>query len=233
MTRMTLAAGSPGPSRRTLAVFAKEPVPGQVKTRLAAETDPAWAAAVADAFLRDLVERLAAVDAERMLAYAPAGAEGYFAALAADHFSLWPQGPGDLGQRMHRLVNARLQAGAEAIVVLGSDSPTLPTSFIEEAYRQLARADVVLGPAADGGYYLVGCARRVPPVFEGIAWGTSRVLLDSVRRLAGTAWRLAVLPPWYDVDTLDDWWALRGHLAALRAAGHDPGVPHIEQLADP
>jgi glycosyltransferase A (GT-A) superfamily protein (DUF2064 family) len=109
----------------------------------------------------------------------------------------------------------------------------LPVAFIKQAFAELDRADVVLGPATDGGYYLVGCARRLPPLFEGIAWGGPRVLLDSIRRLAGSSWRLAVLPPWYDVDTLDDWWALRGHLAALRAAGHDPGVPCTEQLADP
>jgi rSAM/selenodomain-associated transferase 1 len=230
---MTRAVASPGPARRTLGLFAKQPVPGHVKTRLAAETSPAWAAAVADAFLRDLVERLAAVDAERVVAFAPAGAEAYFADLLQGRFARCLQAEGDLGVRMRGFVSARLTAGAGQVVLLGADSPTLPLSFIEEAFHQLESADVVLGPAADGGYYLLGCARRVPPLFEGIAWGGARVLLDSVNRLAASSGRLAVLPPWYDVDTLSNWWALRGHLAALRAAGHDPGVPRTEQLADP
>jgi glycosyltransferase A (GT-A) superfamily protein (DUF2064 family) len=88
----------------------------------------------------------------------------------------------------------------------------------------------VLGPATDGGYYLVGCGRRPPPIFEDVAWGGPTVLAESVARLADPAWRLALLPPWYDVDTRDDWRMLCGHLAALRRAGLDPGVPHTEAL---
>jgi hypothetical protein len=73
----------------------------------------------------------------------------------------------------------------------------------------------------------------LPPLFADMAWGSEHVLLDAVNRLAGSSRRLAVLPPWYDVDTLADWWVLRGHVAALRAAGHDPGVPRTERLAGP
>jgi glycosyltransferase A (GT-A) superfamily protein (DUF2064 family) len=125
----------------------------------------------------------------------------------------------------------RFRAGARAVVLLGTDSPTVPLAFVEQAFGELERAHVVLGPATDGGYYLVGCAGSfVPPIFEGIAWGGNGVLGDTVRRLADPRWRLAVLPPWYDVDTLDDWRMLQGHLAALRRAGLDPGVPHTEAL---
>jgi glycosyltransferase A (GT-A) superfamily protein (DUF2064 family) len=94
----------------------------------------------------------------------------------------------------------------------------------------LQRADVVLGPATDGGYYLVGCGSTRAPLFEGIDWGTGRVLAQTVAALADPRWRLAVLPPWYDVDTPDDWAFLCGHLAALRRAGIDPGVPFTEAL---
>ena len=114
--------------------------------------------------------------------------------------------------------------------MLGTDSQTVPRAFVEQAFAALAGADVVLGPATDGGYYLIGCARQVPPVFEGVAWGSSRVLAETVGRLAEPRWRLALLPPWYDVDTLDDWRMLVGHLAALRRAGVDPSVPHVERL---
>ena len=64
---------------------------------------------------------------------------------------------------------------------------------------------MVLGPALDGGYYLIGCGRRLPPVFEGVRWSTNHVLADTVARLADPSWRLALLPPWYDVDTPEDW----------------------------
>lgn len=217
-------------SDRVLGLFAKWPVPGAVKTRLAVDGDPAWGARVARAFLLDALGRLAAVDARRVLAFAPAEKEAEFAAVAAGRFALAPQANGDLGQRLTAFVEQQLNAGARAIVVVGTDSPTLPVAHVEQAFAELERADVVLGPASDGGYYLVGCGPSRPPLFAGIAWSTERVLADTVAALADPRWRLALLPPWYDVDTPADWAMLGGHLAALRRAGTDPGVPHTELL---
>jgi uncharacterized protein len=214
---------------RTLGLFAKRPTPGAVKTRLAAESSPEWAAAVAAAFLHDVLDRLTAVEARRVLAFAPPDARPYFAEAVRGRFELTPQTDGDLGRRMAAFFQEQLAAGADRVVLVGTDSPTLPLACVEQAFAELEHADVVLGPAADGGYYLIGCARLVPPLFEGIAWSGPRVLLDSVARLPATC-RLALLPPWYDVDTLADWFALRGHLAALRHAGQGPGAPHTERL---
>jgi uncharacterized protein len=191
-------------TRRVLGLFAKWPEPGRVKTRLAAATSPAFAADVALAFLRDLTERFGAVADRRVLVFAPTDAGPLFAEVVRDRFALVPQADGDLGRRLSSFIESELAAGADAVVVIGSDSPTLPLAHVEQAFAELRRADVVLGPATDGGYYLVGCRSRVPPIFEDI--------------------------PWYDVDTLDDCRMLRGHLAALRRAGIDPGVPHSEAL---
>jgi rSAM/selenodomain-associated transferase 1 len=185
---------------------------------------------VARAFLLDALGRLSAVAARRALAFAPAEAAEDFAALAGGHFQLIPQGGGDLGRRMAGFVRDRLAEGAPAVVLVGADSPTLPVAFVEEAFGLLEAADVVLGPACDGGYYLLGCRGRLPPVFDGIAWGTAGVLAETVARLSDPHWRLALLTPWYDVDTPADWSLLCGHLAALRRAGLDPGVPHTEAL---
>ena len=82
----------------------------------------------------------------------------------------------------------------------------------------------------DGGYYLVGCGREVPPIFQSIAWGTAQVLAQTISSLGDPHWRLALLPPWYDIDTCADWDLLRAHIAAMRRAGMDPEVPHIEAL---
>jgi rSAM/selenodomain-associated transferase 1 len=215
---------------RVLGLFAKWPEPGRVKTRLAAVTSPAFAADVAFAFLRDTVERFAAVSARRVLAFAPPDAGPRFAEVVRERFALVPQADGDLGRRLASFIAGEVTAGAESVVVVGCDSPTLPPAYVEDAFAELSRADVVLGPATDGGYYLVGCGRRLPPIFDGIAWSGPTVLAESVARLADPSWRLALLPPWYDVDTLDDWRMLCGHLAALRRAGLDPGVPHTEAL---
>ncbi len=221
----TLGAGP-----RVLGLFAKWPAPGAAKTRLGAGRGPEWGARVARAFLLDTVERLAGAGDRRVLAFDPPGAADDFAALVGGRFELVPQADGDLGRRLARFAADQFAAGAGALVLVGADSPTLPVEYAERAFAELRQADVVLGPATDGGYYLIGFARRVPPVFDGVAWGTSRALADTVARLEG-AGRLALLPPWYDVDTPDDWALLCGHLAALRRAGIDPGAPRTEALA--
>jgi rSAM/selenodomain-associated transferase 1 len=226
----TLISDPASATGRVLGVFAKHPQPGQVKTRLAVELSSESAARIAEAFLLDAIERLTAIQARRVLAYAPLQARPYFEAVAGKAFSLAPQADGDLGRRMADFFRGRFGEEAQSVVLVGTDSPTLPLSHIEQAFQELERADVVLGPATDGGYYLVGCACRLPPIFDGIAWGGSRVFFESVQRLQDPAWRVAVLPPWYDVDTLDDWRMLQGHVAALRLAGVDPGVPHTERL---
>jgi uncharacterized protein len=218
------------PSRRVLGLFAKLPRPGAVKTRLGAGPTPDWGARVARAFLLDALARLSAVAVRRVLAFAPADAEEEFAALAQGRFALAPQSEGDLGRRMAGFFTAQLEAGAEAVVLVGADSPTLPIAYVEQAFEELRRADVVLGPASDGGYYLVGCGQCLPPIFDGVAWSTNHVLADTIARLSDPSWLLALLAPWYDVDTPDDWALLRGHVAALRRAGVDPAVPHTEAL---
>jgi rSAM/selenodomain-associated transferase 1 len=215
--------------KRVLGLFAKWPEPGRVKTRLATATSAAWAADVALAFLHDLVERLGSVGDQRVLAFAPPEARALFAGAVGGSFALLAQTDGDLGQRLSSFLTEQFAVGAGSIVILGTDSPTLPLAFVDQAFTALEEADVVLGPATDGGYYLIGC-RRVPPIFDGIAWGGPTVLAETIDRLTDAAWRLALLPPWYDVDTLDDWHMLCGHLAAQRRAGLDPDVPHTEAL---
>lgn len=212
-----------------LGVFAKWPERGRVKTRLAAD-DPSWCARVARAFLLDTLDRLAHVPARRFVVFAPREREADFRTLTGDRFELIPQSEGDLGQRLAGFVTAQGQAGASRIVVVGADSPTVPVDYVERAFLELERVDVVLGPATDGGYYLIGCGTQAPLLFEGVAWSSERVLADTVATLVDPRWRLAVLPPWYDVDTPADWVMLCGHLAALRRSGADPGVPHTEAL---
>jgi uncharacterized protein len=212
-----------------LGIFAKEPRPGHVKSRLAAASSPEWAAKVADAFLRDTVARLAQVDAERFLVYHPPEGREYFTALAGNRYQLLPQEGGDLGRRMEQFILGQLQGGAQRVVIVGADSPTLPPEWIEQAFQELAKADLVLGPAMDGGYYLLGCAGVPPPIFDQISWGSERVLSETMDRLSPHC-RLALLPPWYDVDTVVDLWTLKGHLAALRRASIDPHVPCTERV---
>jgi rSAM/selenodomain-associated transferase 1 len=216
----------------SLGIFAKYPQPGLVKSRLAAATSPHWAARVADAFIHDTVERLASIQARRVLVYTPADQAAYFTELSRGRCELVPQAEGDLGQRLEGFITSQLREGARRVVVVGSDSPTLPTAFVEQAFHALERTNVVLGPALDGGYYLVGCRERTPPIFTNIAWGTGRVLAETIAGLSDRSWQLELLPLWYDVDLLSDWRLLKGHLAALRRAGVDSQVPCTEKVMD-
>ncbi|HMF18056.1 MAG TPA: TIGR04282 family arsenosugar biosynthesis glycosyltransferase [Gemmataceae bacterium] len=215
---------------QSLGIFAKEPRPGQVKSRLAAATSPEWAARIADAFLRDTIARLARVEAQRFLVYSPDQSKENFAALAGNQYQLIPQADGDLGRRMEQFIVGQLWSGAQRIVIVGSDSPSLPAEWIEDAFRQLDEVNLVIGPATDGGYYLLGCAGSAPPIFDNIPWGSEKVLSETISRLSDPAWRVALLPPWYDVDSVADLWALKGHIDALRRSGTDPRLPHTEKL---
>ena len=215
---------------RVLGVFAKQPVVGAVKTRLAAQTTPEWACDVAAAMLADTLDRVATIEVRRVIVFAPVSARGWFGVAADGRFELEPQAEGDLGKRLRHFFERQITQGADAVVAIGADSPTLPIACIEQAFQLLEAHDVVLGPAQDGGYYLLGCDQRPPPVFDGIDWGSAEVLAETVRRLSDPAWRLGLLPPWYDVDTLEDWRMLCGHVAAMRRAGIDPMAPRTESL---
>jgi rSAM/selenodomain-associated transferase 1 len=215
-----------------LGVFAKWPEAGAVKTRLK-DADTTWNVRVAHALLLDTLERLASVTVHRVVAFSPPEREADFAAVVAGRYSLTAQVEGDLGQRLSAFFRQGFEKGACSVVVVGTDSPTLPVAHVERAFVELESADVVLGPAMDGGYYLIGCTRthgELLPLFEGIAWSSVEVLANTVARLRDPRWRLALLPPWYDVDTPADWAMLSGHLAALRRAGVNPGAPRIEAL---
>jgi rSAM/selenodomain-associated transferase 1 len=213
-----------------LGVFAKEPRPGQVKTRLAAETSTDWAVRIATAFLDDTLARLAALDVPRVLAFAPVDARAFFAARTQELYTLVEQGEGDLGRRMAAFFAGRIQAGATSVVLVGTDSPTVPLDYIADAFAALQAVDVVFGPALDGGYYLVGCARLVPELFERISWSTPDVLRQTAGRIQLAGAKVRLLPPWFDVDTLADWRALQGHFAAQRLAGIDAKAPRTEAL---
>lgn len=198
----------------TLGMFVKNPEPGRVKTRLAAVIGDAQAAELYRAFLTDLIERFRRIGDRRVLAYSPADdtTREFFRQLAEWDYKLWPQPEADLGTRMRAFFEA---FGPEPVVLIGSDSPTLPSNFPDIAFAMLKHHDVVLGPATDGGLYLIGLnqQRRAWPIFDGIDWSTARVLDQVMQRLIELDARVEALPPWYDIDESSDLAFLRGHLA--------------------
>ena len=114
--------------------------------------------------------------------------------------------------------------------MIGTDSPSLPCHLVAQAFGALGDSDVVLGPAADGGYYLIGVTRPHPGLFQGIQWSTSVVLSQTVARCRELGLRLATLPVWYDIDEIDDLHFLRGHAAALTQSGQPCPCPSTREL---
>lgn len=187
-----------------LGVFAKYWEPGKVKTRLAPVIGVEGAASVYRSFLVCLLHRMRHAGDSREVTYAPDNASEAFETLACpvvDDWQLHPQGIGDLGARMERFFERNL---GRPTLLIGSDSPTLPVHYLQEAATLLASYPIVLGPSEDGGYYLIGVNGPLPPVFSGIDWSTGQVWQQTVARLKATALPYAVLPTWYDIDSNED-----------------------------
>lgn len=197
---------APASASQRLGVFAKYWEPGKVKTRLAASLGDVKAARIYQAFVAATIARLNAVAASRILAYSPADEQTHAAFEAANmgDWSIIPQSSGNLGQRMANYFDQQFQAGAERVVLLGTDSPNVPLVEVHEAFEHLKTDDVVLGPTEDGGYYLVGAARRTPRIFDNIPWSTSEVWPATLARLRQSGVSYAALDPWYDVDEVFD-----------------------------
>ncbi len=218
-------------------VFARFPEPGRVKTRLTPWLSPEAAAALYRAFLADTLDTLRASTASRrVVAFTPAARAEEMAALCegpsvvGSDLALAPQAEGDLGARMAAAIAAARDEGATRTVVIGSDCPTLPPDAVDRALAALEQREVVIGPATDGGYYLIGCAGAPPPaLFEGIEWGTSTVLAATLERLGGAS--VALLEPWRDVDERADVEWLVTHLRALTLAGDRRAPRTREALA--
>ena len=198
------------PEAACIAVFAKAPVPGAVKTRLAAELGAAEAANVHASLVRHALETATSAEAGRVeLWCAPDTRHEFFAACARDYgVSLKAQRGADLGERMAEAA-AQAFAASRSIVIVGCDCPALTASHLRIAANALRANDAVLIPAEDGGYVLVALARPVPGLFSGIEWGGDTVMRETRARLAAAGVRWIELPALWDVDRPADYERMR------------------------
>jgi rSAM/selenodomain-associated transferase 1 len=189
-----------------VAIVAKESRPGLSKTRLTPPLTPEEAAEINSCFLLDtaanLMEAGATVAIQGFVAYHPAGAAAFFRSLLPAAIRLLPPREAGLGPSLRHGCRDLLALGYGAACIINSDSPTLPAAYLSQASRALARPGdrVVLGPSADGGYYLVGVKQAHDRLFEDVAWSTEVVLHQTVQRAAEIGLEVELLPEWYDVD---------------------------------
>lgn len=188
-----------------VAVICKTPAPGQSKTRLSPPLRPDECAAISACFIADLTATIARVaehgDAAGYAVYTPAGTETALRSLLPPGFGLVLQGEGDLGDRLHRGIADLLAAGHAGAMLINSDSPTLPRTILRAAVDALKGGDrVVLGPAVDGGYTLIGLTRAHARLFADIPWSTADVYRLTLERAREIGVPVVELPAWYDVD---------------------------------
>jgi uncharacterized protein len=187
--------------------MAKAPREGEVKTRLIGALSPAEVTELYINFLRDTFALMEEVQDERetlalALCYTPEGEEEAFETVEREGSLMLAQRGEDLGERLSNCFMDFFDLGFDSVVVIGADSPTLPADHLFEAFERLAdESDVVIGPAEDDGYYLVGMRKFSREIFEGIPWSTGSVLSATNDRVRDAGLNLNLLPAWYDVDT--------------------------------
>ena len=220
-----------------LAVMAKAPRPGKVKTRLSPPLTLEQTAALNVRFLRDTTENLATIPgAAGLISYTPAGDEELFAGLLPETFALVLQRGDGFGERLLAAAQDLLAIGYGAICLIDSDSPTVPAAAFYNAVEALARPGdrVVLGPSHDGGYYLIGLKQAHAAPFDRITWSTGAVFEETMERCRAAGLEVVTLPLWYDVDDATTLELLKGEL--LR--GEQPpfaemkgyGAPHTREF---
>lgn len=192
-------------SQCALIIFAKAPIPGYAKTRLARALGDAAAARLAERMLMETLKNAIAADIGPVeLCCAPDDAHPAFRRAAAEHgIELTLQGEGDLGMRMQRALARNLNRRQRALLI-GTDAPGLGPLHLRSAAEALHVRPAVLGPAADGGYVLIGLSQPIPALFDGIDWSTSQVMAQTRARLQRHGIDCAELPMLADVDEPED-----------------------------
>jgi hypothetical protein len=210
--------------KEVLAVMAKAPREGEVKTRLLGALSPEEAKGLYVAFLSDTFAIMEDVREEReslalALCYTPEGEEEAFEQVEREGSLMIPQRGANLGDRLTNCFADLFALGFESVVVIGADSPTLPGSYVFDAFECFETDDdVVAGPTEDGGYYLIGMRKLHKRIFEDIPWSAAGALDATIERAREAELNLVLLPEWQDVDTPEDLERLKRELGENKEA---------------
>jgi len=188
-----------------LIVFIRAPQPGQVKTRLAAEIGADEACRAYRHLLSRLMPTLRSSNFSVELRHTPDSAAGELTPWITSGWDLAPQGEGDLGERLERAVRQSTRAGFTRTLIIGTDCPYLTSADLVDAGNALSANDIVIGPAEDGGYWLIGTCKHHAHLFQDIPWSTDEVLATTLARGQGAGLKIGILRTLPDVDTVDDW----------------------------
>jgi rSAM/selenodomain-associated transferase 1 len=203
-------------NKAVCALMAKQPEVGLTKTRLSPSLTFQEAAALYEALLRDaiaLVESQPGIDLA--VAISPPSSKPFFKMITPPKACLLPVEGHNIGDCLSQAFSRLLDMGWRKVLALNADGPSLPPAYLEQAVQLLDEYDVVLGPALDGGYYLVGMQRPHLSIFQDVTWSTDRVLAQTLERASALGLRVGLTPEWYDVDTAVDLLRLQKDLNSL------------------
>lgn len=215
--------------KEALVVFAKAPIAGQVKTRLIGALTSEEVAQLYICFLRDTFATMEVVQEERenlslVLCFTPSDEIEAFESADLDGCLMMAQHGDELGTKLRNCLADLFELGFGKIVIIGADTPTLPEEIIIEAFEQLtSQNQVVIGPATDGGYYLIGMSQLQPKLFENINWSSENVLTETLARAGEASLTISQLPAWDDIDSPHDLEKLKLEIKAEPALANNTG----------
>jgi uncharacterized protein len=191
--------------KRAIIIMVKTPLAGTVKTRLQNVLGAERCAEFAECLLADAVRKAQTFENQLIIAYSPPENGAYFQRFSDKNIILIPQKGDDIGARMFHAFEFAFRQNSDAVVMTGTDSPTFPIDYIEQAFEHLElETDAVLGKAEDGGFYLIGLRRLDARIFERVAWSSPQTFAQVYGNLRRLEWHLREVPSWYDVDTPAD-----------------------------
>jgi rSAM/selenodomain-associated transferase 1 len=196
--------------KTAIIIMAKVPRAGNVKTRLQPRLTPEQSADFAACLLFDTIEKVKSLGNELIIAYTPPNELEYFNRFSLAKETLFSEQKGiDLGEKIFNAFEFAFRWEADSAVMIGTDSPTFPIEFIENALTDLKTYDAVLGKTSDGGFYLIGLSRLKTEIFENVEWSSTKTFRQTKENILRAGFRLKEIPGWYDVDEPPDLEKLR------------------------
>ncbi len=184
--------------------MAKVPRAGNVKTRLRSLLDSEQAAEFAECLLDDTIKKVKSLNNQLIIAFSPENELGFFDKFLLSETFFIEQKGSDLGEKMFNAFEFAFRRDLDAVVMIGTDSPTFPPEFIEQAFKFLETAEAVLGKTSDGGFYLIGLRQMEKEIFSGVEWSSEKASEQMKKNILRAGFRLKEIPDWYDIDLPQD-----------------------------
>ncbi len=201
--------------------MAKVPEAGKVKTRLQPRLTPGQSAAFAECLLHDTIAKVAGKQDHLIIAYSPADGRDFFDQFSKHKIIYIPQKGLNLGERMFNAFDFAFAQKMDSVVMIGTDSPTFPPEFIDQAFGFLENTDAVLGETEDGGYYLIGLKTLKLEIFENVEWSSPETFKQTAENMRMLGLSVSLLPRWYDVDEPEDFERLKIELLGIDNAAQN------------